>query len=71
MLKVKKIMELVIPQTASVSENDKNLFKAKMDDGAMYYESSRNTDFLYPLFRRIRSAGEAVNRCPSGQIQWY
>lgn len=49
MLKVKKIMESVIPYTVSVSEDDKRMFKVKKDDGAMYYESSGNTDVMYCL----------------------
>ena len=64
MLKVKKIMEAVIPNTTSVSEDDKRVFKTKMDDGAMYYESSRNTDVMYCL-----RCGTVSNPATSGEIK--
>jgi len=66
MLRVKKIMESVIPQTATASEEDKKMFKAKMDDGAMYYETSRNTDTLYCLRCGSISAPAASGeiKCP-------
>ena len=58
MLKVKKIMESVIPNTSSVSEDDKRVFKTKKDDGAMYYESSRNTDVLFTLWHCFQSCNK-------------
>ncbi len=64
MLKVKKIMESVIPKTASVSENDKTMLKKRMDDGAMYYASSTNTDTLYCL-----RCGTVSNTAASGEIK--
>ncbi len=66
MLKVKKIMESVIPYTVSVSEDDKRMFKAKKDDGAMYYESSSNTDVMYCLRCGTVSNPAAVGevKCP-------
>lgn len=64
MLKVKRIMESVIPNTSSVFENDKGVFRTKMDDGAMYYESSRNTDVMYCL-----RCGTVSNPAASGEIK--
>lgn len=64
MLKVKKIMESVIPNTSSVSEDDKRVFKTRRDDGAMYYESSRNTDVMYCL-----RCGTVSNPATSGEIK--
>lgn len=64
MLKVKKIMESVIPNTSSVSEDDKRVFRTKKDDGAMYYESSRNTDIMYCL-----RCGTVSNPATSGEIK--
>ena len=49
MLKVKKIMESVIPKSASVAEDDIRLFQASCDDGAMYYESEYHSESLYCL----------------------
>ncbi len=49
MLKVKKIMESVIPQSYEVSEGEMTIIKDHFNDGAMYYESTRNTDSLYCL----------------------
>lgn len=43
MLKVKKIMESVIPKTAVISEEEKIVVKTLADDGAVYYESTYNT----------------------------
>ena len=64
MLKVKKIMESVIPNTSSVSEDDKRVFKTRRDDGAMYYESARNTDIMYCL-----RCGTVSNPATSGEIR--
>lgn len=64
MLKVKKIMESVIPNTSSVSEDDKRVFRTKKDDGAMYYESSRNADIMYCL-----RCGTVSNPSISGEIK--
>lgn len=64
MLKVKKIMESVMPNTSTVSEDDKRVFKTKKDDGAMYYESSRNTDVMYCL-----RCGTVSNPAASGEIK--
>lgn len=49
MLKVKKIMESVIPYSSQVSEDDIRLFQASCDDGSMYYESEYRSDSLYCL----------------------
>lgn len=49
MLKVKKIMESVIPQSYELSEGEKTAFKEMCNDGAMYYESTCNADRMYCL----------------------
>ena len=67
MLKVKKIMESVIPYTVSVSEDDKRMLKVKKDDGAMYYESRSNADVMYCLRCGTVSNPAAVGevKCPT------
>lgn len=64
MLKVKKIMESVIPQSLPVSEEDKRMFKAKRDDGAMYYESIHSTDIMYCL-----RCGTVSNPASVGEVK--
>ena len=66
MLKVKMIMESVIPFSASVSEEDKRMFRTKKDDGAMYYESSRSTDEMFCLRCGTASTPAAIGevKCP-------
>lgn len=49
MLKVKKIMESVIPQSYELSEGEKTAFKEMCNDGAMYYEATCNADRMYCL----------------------
>ena len=66
MLKVKKIMESVIPQAMPVSEDDKRMFRAKMNDGAMYYKSSCSADQMYCLRCETAStpASSGEVKCP-------
>ena len=66
MLKVKMIMESVIPFSTSVSEEDKRMFRSKKDDGAMYYESSRSTDEMFCLRCGTASTPAAIGevKCP-------
>ena len=49
MLKVKKIMESVIPKTAVISEEEKIVVKTLADDGAVYYESTYNAETFHCL----------------------
>ena len=53
MLKVKKIMESVIPQSYELSEGEKTAFKEMCNDGAMYYESTCNADRMFGAADRI------------------
>ena len=66
MVKVKMIMESVIPFSTSVSEEDKRMFRSKKDDGAMYYESSRSTDEMFCLRCGTASTPAAIGevKCP-------
>ena len=66
MLKVKKILESVIPQTAAVSEEDKRRCEERANDGAMYYRSMHDTDAMYCL--RCKTASQPATtgevKCP-------
>lgn len=63
MLKIKKIMESVIPKTYQISEGEKTATKIKFDDGLMYYESSYRADKIYCL-----RCGSLDNITERGQI---
>ena len=64
MLRVKKILESVIPQTSVVSEEEKRMQRARRDDGAIYYSSPHNADVLYCL-----RCGTVSNPATTGEIK--
>lgn len=66
MLKVKKIKESVIPKTAVVSEEEKQVVKINADDGAVYYESSYNAETFHCLRcgENFALSGEGTILCP-------
>ena len=66
MLKVKKIMESVIPKTAVISEEEKIVVKTLADDGAVYYESTYNAETFHCLRcgENFELSGEGTIQCP-------
>ena len=66
MLRVKKIMESVIPVTTTISENDKRMARARTDDDTMIYSSSHHAEVLFCLRCGTRSAPSASGeiKCP-------
>jgi len=66
MLKVKKIMESVIPKTAVISEEEKIVVKTLADDGAVYYESAYNAETFHCLRcgENFELSGEGTIQCP-------
>lgn len=63
MLKIKKIMESVIPKSYQISDGEKTAVRLKFDDGLMYYQSSYRADRIYCM-----RCGSLDNISERGQI---
>ena len=64
MLKVKKIMESVIPNTKAVSEEDRRIYEKNANDGMMYFDGSGSLEVIYCL-----RCGTQSNPASSGTLK--